>query len=207
MTTSTVLSADQYIAFRRETMQWLSTHMNSELYRFNMAMDISGTLMNLRMLMIGGQVSRSNPDTWFTELARDTIAAEFKWPALIFVDRMSTLEWQSTNLSSAGRDRIDRRFYSIVESEGLTNYAGHKLLSPVKVEESVMPNFGLVSYEQVLNELGLRGGVLEDMSIAFHARPLEIHAVVGVEINSKVPVRGGVLPYTYEIVGGHPVLG
>ena len=202
MTIATILSLDQYTAFRRETIQWLSTHMNDELYRFNMGMDISGTLMNLRMLMIGGQVMRPEPETWFTEQARDLIAAEFKWPPLIFVARMSS-EWVSLNLSSAGSDRIDRRFYSVAES-AFTNYAGHKLLSPVIAPREVIPDFGNVGYEQVLGTLGFRGGVLEDMSVAFHARPLLIKAKVGVEVNSKIPVRGGVLPYTYEILGSHP---
>ena len=202
MTTSTILSLDQYRNFRRETMQWLSSHMNDEAYRFNMAMDISGTLMNLRMLMIGGQVMSPEPETWFTEQARDLIAAEFRWPPLIFVDRLS-LEWVSLNLSSAGSDRIDRRFYSAVESN-FTNYAGHKLLSPVIAPREVIPDFGMVSYEQVLGALGFRGGVIEDRSIAFHARPLVIKAKIGEEVNAKIPVRGGVLPYTYEILGSHP---
>ena len=203
MTTSTILSLEQYKAFRRQTIQWLVSHMDSELYRYNMAMDISGTLMNLRMLMIGGQILRPEPETWFTEQARDVIAAEFKWPPLIFVDRISVLEWQSLNLASAGSDRIDRRFYSAVEST-FTNYDGHKLLSPSIVARNVMPDFGTVGYEQVLGALGFRGGVMADMSIAFHARPLTIKAQVGVEVNRKIPVRGGVLPYTYEILGSHP---
>ena len=152
---------------RRETLEWLVDQTRGPDGWYGMALSNfgltqrdnlnAGQLMHSRMKMIAGQVIRpiypgfgetehllDNDEAW------DIISAEFQYIARMFYENAILSQW--SGIMFGGGLSMEKRFYKTVTPKGGGGW------TPELVDAALLPNFALISLEDQMKALGLRGG-------------------------------------------------